>query len=119
MAAKAQEEFRALDLGYGGLQMWLVKRPILVDPRFKSVGSSSIGTTHIVEKIDKLEKLIIDGKINLMDNEGKPLKNVDYSGDHDIKDEVAPVDNEMISFLASERVGYGNNSLLEQWKDTY
>ncbi|GKA91628.1 hypothetical protein Tco_0813553 [Tanacetum coccineum] len=29
------------------------------------------------------------------------------------------VDNEMASFLALERVGFGTNSLLEQWKDTY
>ncbi|GKG13988.1 hypothetical protein Tco_0350948, partial [Tanacetum coccineum] len=32
---------------------------------------------------------------------------------------VTPVDHEMTSFLASERFGFGNNSLLEQWRDTY
>nr|GFB66496.1 hypothetical protein [Tanacetum cinerariifolium] len=71
-------------------------------------------TTHIVDKIDKLEKLIIDGKISLVDDEGKPLIKVDYSGDHNSEDEVEPFDNEMISFLASEKVGFGTNSLLEQ-----
>nr|GEW54493.1 hypothetical protein [Tanacetum cinerariifolium] len=86
---------------------------------FWNVESSSISTTLIVEKINKLEKLIIDEKNTLVDDEIKPLKKVDYPGDHDSKDEVAPVDNEMESFLASERVGYGNNSLLEQWMDTY
>ncbi|GJR59519.1 hypothetical protein Tco_1501681 [Tanacetum coccineum] len=74
---------------------------------FWNVGSSSNTTTPIVEKIDKLERLIIDGKLTLVDNEGKPPKKVDYSGDHDSEDEVEPVDNEMTNFLASKRVGYG------------
>ncbi|GKD31422.1 hypothetical protein Tco_1242200, partial [Tanacetum coccineum] len=55
---------------------------------FWNVGSNSISTTPIVEKIDKLEKLIIDGKITLVDDEDKPLKKVDYSGDHDSEVEV-------------------------------
>ncbi|GKD12951.1 reverse transcriptase domain-containing protein [Tanacetum coccineum] len=45
---------------------------------------------------------------------GKPLKKADYSDDHDSEDEGALVDNKITSFLASERVGYGTNSLLEQ-----
>ncbi|GJX77755.1 hypothetical protein Tco_0324566, partial [Tanacetum coccineum] len=56
---------------------------------FWNVGSSSISTTPIVEKIGKLENLIIDGKITLVDDEGKPLKKVDYTNDHDSEDEVA------------------------------
>ncbi|GKC20452.1 reverse transcriptase domain-containing protein [Tanacetum coccineum] len=80
---------------------------------FWNVGSSSTSTTPIVDKIDKLEKLIIDGKVSLVDDEGKPLKKVDYPGNHDSEDEVELVDNEMTSFLASERVGFGTNSLLE------
>ncbi|GJY20645.1 reverse transcriptase domain-containing protein [Tanacetum coccineum] len=60
---------------------------------FWNVGSSSISTTPIVDKNDKLEKLIIDEKITLVDDEGKPLK--------------------------KERVDYGNNSLLEQWREIY
>ncbi|GJZ46514.1 hypothetical protein Tco_0594110 [Tanacetum coccineum] len=37
------------------------------------------------------------------------------------EDEVLPVDNEMASFLSSKPlgVGYGTNSLLKQWRDTY
>ncbi|GJX89521.1 hypothetical protein Tco_0341535 [Tanacetum coccineum] len=80
----------------------------------KNVKSSRIYTTPIVDKIDKIEKLIIDGKVTLVDDEGKPLENVEYSGDHDSEHEVELVDNEMASFLASKRVGYGTNSLLEQ-----
>ncbi|GJS52952.1 hypothetical protein Tco_0626314 [Tanacetum coccineum] len=64
----------------------------------------------IVDKIDKLEKLIIDGKVSLVDDDGKPPKKVDYLGDHDGTDKVERVANEMTSFLASERVGFSINS---------
>ncbi|GJY95245.1 hypothetical protein Tco_0511606 [Tanacetum coccineum] len=45
----------------------------------------------------KIEKLIIDGKVTLVDDEGKPLKKVVSSDDYDCEDE----------------------SLLEQWKESY
>ncbi|GJS92247.1 putative reverse transcriptase domain-containing protein [Tanacetum coccineum] len=67
---------------------------------FENVDSSSPSTTPIIEKIDKIEKLIIDGKVTLVDDEGKPLEKVDYSGDYDNEEEVASVDNEMTSLLA-------------------
>ncbi|GJU81792.1 retrotransposon protein, putative, ty1-copia subclass [Tanacetum coccineum] len=51
-------------------------------------------------------------------NEGKPLEKVVYLGDYDSEDEVASVDNEMASFLA-KKDGYGTQSLLEQWKESY
>ncbi|GJU80205.1 hypothetical protein Tco_1282570 [Tanacetum coccineum] len=47
--------------------------------------------TPIVDKIRKLEKLIIEGKVTLVDDDGKPLK---------------------IN-------GFGTKSLLEQWTDSY
>nr|GEU35367.1 RNA polymerase beta subunit, chloroplastic [Tanacetum cinerariifolium] len=50
---------------------------------------------------------------------GNSLENVDYPGDHDSDDEVKLVDSEMASFLASKRVDYGTNRLLEYWKKTY
>ncbi|GKB92975.1 hypothetical protein Tco_0979112 [Tanacetum coccineum] len=62
---------------------------------------------------------LIDEKVTLVDDEGKSLKKVDSSGDHDSEDEVELVDNELASFLASKKVGCGTNSLLEQWKKTY
>ncbi|GJT90485.1 retrotransposon protein, putative, unclassified [Tanacetum coccineum] len=86
---------------------------------FWNVEASITNTTPIVDKIDKYEKLIIDGKVSLMDDEGKPLKKVAYPDDHDSEDEVESVDNDMTRFMASERVGFGTNSLLEQWRDTY
>ncbi|GJV78144.1 hypothetical protein Tco_1509728 [Tanacetum coccineum] len=72
-----------------------------------------------VESRKELEKLIINEKNLLVDDGGKPLKKVDYPSDHDSDDEVEPVANEMKSFLAYERVGFGTNSLLEQWRETY
>ncbi|GKA35731.1 hypothetical protein Tco_0722222 [Tanacetum coccineum] len=72
-----------------------------------------------VDKIGKFEKRIIKGKVTLVDDDSKPLKKVDYPGDHDSKDEVESVDNDMACSMATERVGFGTNSLLEQWRDSY
>nr|GEX94638.1 hypothetical protein [Tanacetum cinerariifolium] len=67
------------------------------------VDYDSTSTTPIVEKIDKIERLIIDGKVTLVDDEGKPLEKVDSSSDHDSEDEVESVDNNTISFLALKK----------------
>nr|GEV80387.1 hypothetical protein [Tanacetum cinerariifolium] len=88
------------------------------DSEFRKKGPSST-TTPIVEKFNKLESLIIDGKLTLLNDEGNPLQKVEYLGDHDSEDEVKLVDNEMESFMASKGVGYGTNNLLEQWRETY
>ncbi|GKE94073.1 hypothetical protein Tco_1578928, partial [Tanacetum coccineum] len=63
-------------------------------------------TTLIVENFDKMERLIIDGKVTLVDDEGKPLTRVVFSGDHDSENEVASVDYNMENFMASKKVGY-------------
>ncbi|GKB29324.1 hypothetical protein Tco_0868725, partial [Tanacetum coccineum] len=70
----------------------------------------------VVDKINMIEPQPMEGKCVLVDDDGKPLKKVDYSDDHDSEDEVEPVDNEMSSYLASKPsgIGYGTNSLLEQ-----
>ncbi|GJW23042.1 hypothetical protein Tco_0033664 [Tanacetum coccineum] len=78
----------------------------------------SPSTTPIIEKIDKIEKLINDGKVNLVDDEGNPLEKGCFLSDYDSEDEVASVDNEMASFFA-KKDGYGTQSLLEQWKESY
>ncbi|GJQ90653.1 hypothetical protein Tco_0001792 [Tanacetum coccineum] len=85
---------------------------------FYNVDASSTITTPIVEKIDKIEKLIIEGKITLVDDEGKPLEKVSSSCEYDSEDGVASVDNEMANFLA-KKDGYGTQSLLEQWTESY
>ncbi|GKB75172.1 hypothetical protein Tco_0936584 [Tanacetum coccineum] len=51
-----------------------------------------------VDPANEMEKLIIDGKASLVDNEGKPLRKVN----DDSEDEVASDDNEMASFLAKK-----------------
>ncbi|GKA58434.1 hypothetical protein Tco_0757622 [Tanacetum coccineum] len=80
---------------------------------FWNVETSSIRTTPIVDRIRKIEKLIVDGKLTLGDNDCNPLKKVDYSGDHDREDEVESVDNDTTRSMAFERVGFGTKSLLE------
>nr|GEW17675.1 hypothetical protein [Tanacetum cinerariifolium] len=76
-----------------------------------NVKVSSITTMPIFDKIDEYEKLIIDGKVSLVDDEGKPLKKIAYSDDHDSEDDVELVHNDMAHFMASERVGFGTNIL--------
>nr|GEY13635.1 hypothetical protein [Tanacetum cinerariifolium] len=80
---------------------------------------SMTSNTPIVDKFDKTERLIIEGKVTLVHDEGKPLKKVDYLGDHDSEDEFALTNNDTTNFLAAKKDGYGNNSGLEQWKESY
>ncbi|GJW79124.1 auxin efflux carrier [Tanacetum coccineum] len=54
-----------------------------------SEGSNTTSTTPIFEKIDKVKRLIIDGKEAFVDDDGKPLENVDYASDHDSDNESA------------------------------
>ncbi|GJY74855.1 zinc knuckle CX2CX4HX4C containing protein [Tanacetum coccineum] len=86
-----------------------------------SVKGEGQSATPLVEKINMLEKHIMEGTCVLVDDDGKPIKKVDYIDDHDSEDEVAPVDNEMANFLASKMSGvrYGTKSLLEQYRETY
>nr|GEV90334.1 hypothetical protein [Tanacetum cinerariifolium] len=72
------------------------------------------GTTNL-----KFKELLTSGKATLVGEANNPLKDVEFLDDYDSKDEVASVDNEMAHFMTSERVGFGTQSLLEQWKDSY
>ncbi|GJU43456.1 hypothetical protein Tco_1200722 [Tanacetum coccineum] len=86
---------------------------------FMNVDNISTGTTPILEKIGKFEDILTSGQVIIVDNVGNPLKKVEFLGDYDSKDEVASVENHMARSLASERVGFGTQSLLEQWRDSY
>ncbi|GKC71048.1 retrotransposon protein, putative, ty1-copia subclass [Tanacetum coccineum] len=86
---------------------------------FMNVDNSSTRTTPIIDKIKKLEYLLTSGQAILVDEAGNPLKKVEFSGDCDSEDEVASIDNDMTRSMASERVGFGTQSLLEQWRDSY
>nr|GEV39139.1 hypothetical protein [Tanacetum cinerariifolium] len=86
---------------------------------FMNVDNSSSSTTLITDKIMKFKDLLTSGQAILMDKVGNPLKKVEFSGEYDSKYEVALVDNDMARSIASERVGFGTQSLLEQWRDSY
>ncbi|GJR97523.1 retrotransposon protein, putative, ty1-copia subclass [Tanacetum coccineum] len=86
---------------------------------FMNIDNSSIGTTPIIDKNGKFEELLTRGKATLVDKAGNPLKKVEFPDDYDSEDEVASVDNDMTHFMASKRVGFGTQSLLEQWRDSY
>ncbi|GKC04198.1 hypothetical protein Tco_0995808 [Tanacetum coccineum] len=86
---------------------------------FMNVKKSSTNTTPIIDKIGKFEDSIIDGQAILVDKAGNPLKKVKYQGDYDSEDEVASVDNDMARSMSSESIGFGTQSLLEQWRDSY
>ncbi|GKB53279.1 hypothetical protein Tco_0904032 [Tanacetum coccineum] len=89
--------------------------------KFFNATSSSTSTTHIVERIYKIERQIIDEKITLVDDDGNPLpkiistKNVDSDNDSDVEDVV----DDHAVFMASTCLkcgadsGYDTNSLLE------
>ncbi|GJR41054.1 RNA-directed DNA polymerase, eukaryota, reverse transcriptase zinc-binding domain protein [Tanacetum coccineum] len=86
---------------------------------FMNVDNSSTNTTPIIDKIRKFEELLTSGKATLVDEAGNPLKKVEFPDDYDSEDEVASVDNDMARSMASEMVGFGTQSLLEQWRDSY
>nr|GEV52845.1 hypothetical protein [Tanacetum cinerariifolium] len=50
---------------------------------------------------------------------GNPLKKVKFLGEYNSEDEVASVDNDMARSMAYERVGFGTEYLMEQWRDSY
>ncbi|GKB90707.1 hypothetical protein Tco_0962979, partial [Tanacetum coccineum] len=76
---------------------------------FWNVETSSIATTPIIEKIGKIEKLIIDGKVTLVDDDGNLLKKVNYPDDHDSEDDVESVDNDMARSMALENDPYDDD----------
>ncbi|GJZ40597.1 retrovirus-related pol polyprotein from transposon TNT 1-94 [Tanacetum coccineum] len=84
-----------------------------------NVGVGYTSTTPIIDKIGNFEDLLISGQAILVDKAGNPLNKVECSGDYESEDEVASVDNDMTRSMASERVGFGTQSLLEQWRDSY
>nr|GEW58933.1 hypothetical protein [Tanacetum cinerariifolium] len=85
---------------------------------FWNVDASSPSTTLVIDKIDKIEKLIIEGKVTLVDDDDRPLEKVSFSCDYDSEDEVASVDNDMAKFLA-KKDGYSTQSFLKQWTKFY
>ncbi|GJW58216.1 retrotransposon protein, putative, ty1-copia subclass [Tanacetum coccineum] len=81
---------------------------------FMNVDNCSSHTTPIINKIGKFEDLLTSGQAILVNKAGNPLKKVKFTGEYDSEDEVASVDNDTARSMASERVGFGIQSLLEQ-----
>ncbi|GKD57300.1 hypothetical protein Tco_1290687 [Tanacetum coccineum] len=61
----------------------------------------------------------VDNDVELVGKLFLWMKKVECPGDYDREDEIASVDNDMAHSMASERVGFGTQSLLEQWRDSY
>ncbi|GJW90426.1 hypothetical protein Tco_0167979 [Tanacetum coccineum] len=89
-----------------------------------NVGHGSFNNTPIIEKIDKLERQILDGKLTFVDDDGKPLYKVVTKGNEDSESEVEVMFYEIANLMASTSLkggsdrGYGINSMLEQWRET-
>nr|GEX78896.1 protein kinase-like domain, phloem protein 2-like protein [Tanacetum cinerariifolium] len=78
--------------------------------------------TPIGEKIDKIERKICEGKLRLLDNDGNPLVPTGIvKSDSEVEVVFDETDN--LRILTSGKdgsdKGYGTNSLLEQWRDSY
>ncbi|GJS49457.1 hypothetical protein Tco_0599578 [Tanacetum coccineum] len=74
----------------------------------KNVLTSGNGTFSLSNSFEALnvknlvsEEVETEGECVLVDDDVKPLKNVDYSGDQDSEDEIESVDNEMATFLTT------------------
>nr|GEX89695.1 hypothetical protein [Tanacetum cinerariifolium] len=103
----------------------------LVNNKATSCGSSFINidnkgecasNTPIGAKIDKIKRQNDEGKLRMLDNDGNPLVPTGIvESDSEVElvfDETA---NLRISTIGKDRSdkGYGTNSLLEQWRDSY
>nr|GEU63654.1 hypothetical protein [Tanacetum cinerariifolium] len=96
-----------------------------------SSGSSSMNinndeefasNTSIGVKIDKIKRHICEGKLRLLDNDGNPLVPTSIV-ESDSEVEVVYDDTANLRISTSGKdgsdKGYGINSLLEQWRDSY
>ncbi|GJW41948.1 hypothetical protein Tco_0070747 [Tanacetum coccineum] len=124
--------------------VWKPPRPVPKKPNASSSGNKNKGMEPTIEisnsnpfkvlnsidnnvelgtsgglQIWKFKDLLSSGQAILVDDAGNPLRKVEFLGDYDSEDEVASVDTDMTRSLTSERVGFGTQSLLEQWRDSY
>ncbi|GJU02367.1 cytokinin dehydrogenase 3-like protein [Tanacetum coccineum] len=78
--------------------------------------------TPIGEKIDKIKQKICEGKLRLLDNNGNPLVPTGIvESDSELEVVFDETANLRISTSGKDRSdkGYGTNSLLVQWRDSY
>ncbi|GJW29831.1 hypothetical protein Tco_0046706 [Tanacetum coccineum] len=89
-----------------------------IGKRSLNVAHGSSSNTPIIDKIDKLERQILDGKLMFVIGDGNSLvatSNVD--SDSEVEVVFDEITNSMAStsFKGGSDTGYGTNSLLEQW----
>ncbi|GJR41980.1 hypothetical protein Tco_1310083 [Tanacetum coccineum] len=106
-------------------------RPVTKNPNASSSVNKKNGVvptvefasnTPIGEKIDKIERQIGEGKLRLLDNDGNPLVPTGIvKSDSEVEVIFDDTANLMISTSGKDGSdkGYGTNSLLEQWRDSY
>nr|GEU56640.1 hypothetical protein [Tanacetum cinerariifolium] len=78
--------------------------------------------TPICEKINKIERQIGEGKLRLLDNDENPLLSTgSVESDSEVEVVFDDTANLMISTSGKDGSdkGYGTNSFLEQWRDSY
>nr|GEZ49309.1 hypothetical protein [Tanacetum cinerariifolium] len=92
------------------------------DAEFGTKGGLLICNTPIGEKIDKIERKIFEGKHRLLDNDRNSLVPTGImESDSEVKvvfDETANLRISTSGKDGSDK-GYGTNTLLEQWRDSY
>nr|GEW71435.1 hypothetical protein [Tanacetum cinerariifolium] len=76
----------------------------------KGVAYSSISITPIAERIDKFERQLIEGKLLLVDDDGKPLPKVVSMIYTNSDSEVEDVFDEYVTFMASTCLKRGSDS---------
>ncbi|GKB41594.1 hypothetical protein Tco_0886536, partial [Tanacetum coccineum] len=101
------------DLGTNGRNLKLAGKGSL------NVAHGSSSNIPIIDKIDKLERQILDGKLMCVDDDGNPLVptgNVVSDSEVEVVfDETANL-MALTSFKCGSDRGYGTNNLLEQWR---
>ncbi|GKF69154.1 hypothetical protein Tco_0202211 [Tanacetum coccineum] len=88
----------------------------------KGTNNVSSSNTPISEKIDKIERQICEGKLRFVDDDGNPFVSMDtVESDSEVEVVFNETANLRISTSGKDRSdkGYGTNSLLEQWRDSY
>ncbi|GJY92585.1 EGF-like calcium-binding protein [Tanacetum coccineum] len=79
------------------------------------VTSGSLNTTPLAEKINKIEKQMLDGKLIVVDDDGKPLKKVDcdpVKSDSKSEVEVAYDETKRLSGWKSKTLSFGGHLTL-------
>ncbi|GKD27674.1 hypothetical protein Tco_1233888, partial [Tanacetum coccineum] len=88
---------------------------------FLNVAHGSSSNTLIIDKIDKLERQLLDGKLMFVDNDRNPLvptSNVDSDSEVEVVfDEITNLMTST-SFKGGSDTGYGTNSMSEQRMET-